>query len=335
MRVGAAAVILGGIADVATHPDFRGRGYSTACLQDAIRFMEGNDYDLSMLFTGIQPFYNRLGWETFPTYDITLTLNASPSSEPPDIPADFRIERFAADRHLEQVALVYDKYNADEIGPISRSVEYYSGTLWRYHDPEAFIVVSQGDQVVAYLRGSYGETSDIYEYGSLEPSALDPGLEAAFHHFLQQAHSRGAVRLNYVPSWNDIEFWYTFRPWTQRVVNERTGMMLRIIDLKRFLQRILPVLEERISWRAKSMPIHIGFRVGGSSVGVRWNGTEAEITDGEGAEDVLAGTPIFLLGLMLGRSIFPNKPRSAEMEWAGLHAVEAIGEFTWWPVDNF
>lgn len=53
---------MGGIANVATLPEYRGRGYSTACLRRAIEVMGADAMDFSLLFTGIPAHYARLGY---------------------------------------------------------------------------------------------------------------------------------------------------------------------------------------------------------------------------------------------------------------------------------
>jgi predicted acetyltransferase len=53
----------GCIGGVATHPDFRGKGYASIILNDCIKKMEKEDYDISILWTGTPDFYRRLGWE--------------------------------------------------------------------------------------------------------------------------------------------------------------------------------------------------------------------------------------------------------------------------------
>ena len=55
---------MGGIANVATLPEYRGRGYNTRCLQSAIAVMEADAMDFSLLFTGIDDYYRRQGYET-------------------------------------------------------------------------------------------------------------------------------------------------------------------------------------------------------------------------------------------------------------------------------
>lgn len=53
----------GAIANVATHPDFRRQGLSRDLLRLAIRLMERDRMDFSMLFTGSFGHYGALGWE--------------------------------------------------------------------------------------------------------------------------------------------------------------------------------------------------------------------------------------------------------------------------------
>ena len=54
---------IGCIGGVATLPDYRGKGYATIILNDCIKKMEKEDYDISILWTGTPEFYRKLGWE--------------------------------------------------------------------------------------------------------------------------------------------------------------------------------------------------------------------------------------------------------------------------------
>ena len=63
---------MGGIANVATLPEFRGKGYSTACLKQTIAVMEGDAMDFSLLFTGINGYYERQGYISRKRDNITV-----------------------------------------------------------------------------------------------------------------------------------------------------------------------------------------------------------------------------------------------------------------------
>lgn len=59
-------ITMAGIANVATRPEYRSRGLSTALLTALWEKIEGDDFDFGQLGTGIPPFYERLGWESVP-----------------------------------------------------------------------------------------------------------------------------------------------------------------------------------------------------------------------------------------------------------------------------
>lgn len=62
--VGGKDIRIGGIGSVATSPQNRRKGYSTALLLESIDLMKSVGMKASVLFTSIQPYYAKLGWET-------------------------------------------------------------------------------------------------------------------------------------------------------------------------------------------------------------------------------------------------------------------------------
>ena len=57
-----AALKIGGIGGVSTHPESRGKGYARALLEDSINVMKDEDFDVSILW-GIRELYRKFGWE--------------------------------------------------------------------------------------------------------------------------------------------------------------------------------------------------------------------------------------------------------------------------------
>ncbi len=53
-----------GIGDVGTHPDYRGRGLASKLMKFAVDFMKEQGYQLSILFTDINSYYERFGYVT-------------------------------------------------------------------------------------------------------------------------------------------------------------------------------------------------------------------------------------------------------------------------------
>jgi GNAT superfamily N-acetyltransferase len=63
------------IGGVATHPDYRNKGYATTLLRECIRIMERQEYDLSLLWPSVADFYRKLGWE-YAAQECCFDLNA-------------------------------------------------------------------------------------------------------------------------------------------------------------------------------------------------------------------------------------------------------------------
>jgi predicted GNAT family N-acyltransferase len=61
-------VKVGGIGGVKTHPASRGRGFATTAIRRALDFFYRQDVDFGLLVceSGLVPFYERLGWRSFP-----------------------------------------------------------------------------------------------------------------------------------------------------------------------------------------------------------------------------------------------------------------------------
>jgi GNAT superfamily N-acetyltransferase len=57
-------LLIGGVANVATHPDFRRKGISGRLLDMAKAEMIERGYDWGLLFTGTHSFYEQHGWRT-------------------------------------------------------------------------------------------------------------------------------------------------------------------------------------------------------------------------------------------------------------------------------
>jgi aminoglycoside 2'-N-acetyltransferase I len=64
--VGGVPIHVGGIGGVGTLPEFRGRGFATQAMDQAVKFMRKNiQVDFGLLFCGgnMELFYKNLGWQ--------------------------------------------------------------------------------------------------------------------------------------------------------------------------------------------------------------------------------------------------------------------------------
>ena len=150
IHIGRSVVKLGGIGMVGTLPEYRRLGYATAVMQDAIAYMEEQGYDLSLLFTSIQPFYMQFGWAPFPQTTFVLELHdtsfavsssicsgglspangLSPAKLSP-VPSSWISRQFDPKRDLTQIIQIYDEPLAEVVGERSEHNKQRSGTIVR------------------------------------------------------------------------------------------------------------------------------------------------------------------------------------------------------------
>ncbi len=111
---------MGGIANVATLQEYRGKGLNSACLRAAIAVMEADAMDFSLLFTGINGYYAREGYATLPRARArgVLRENRAPRSHS-------WIVRPARMEDLAEIFTVYGVYNQVRPIAVQRSAAYW------------------------------------------------------------------------------------------------------------------------------------------------------------------------------------------------------------------
>ncbi len=135
-------LLMGGIANVATLVEHRGHGYSSQLLTSAIEIMEREGFDFSVLYTGINDFYARLGWVTVPCGLINATLDPErpvpPAPEGQEIPPS-----------VGELREVYNAFNAGR--PIAgvRPPEYWGWILGRLKGCR-WVTVRESGRLIAY-----------------------------------------------------------------------------------------------------------------------------------------------------------------------------------------
>jgi predicted N-acetyltransferase YhbS len=71
-----ALLTMGGIANVATLPEYQGRGINSQCMAKAIHVMEADAMDFSLLFTGIPDYYRKYGYRDLSRRRLALTADS-------------------------------------------------------------------------------------------------------------------------------------------------------------------------------------------------------------------------------------------------------------------
>lgn len=259
IRIGREVVAMGGIGAVSTHPDYRGRGYNTLILQDAIRYMEERDYDLSMLFTGISGHYGKLGWVTFPEHSITIAPASVPGATGERSQPPFRLRESAppaqegwAVRPLDEaedlpdVIRIYDEHNRQRTGTATRTPDYWRCGHSRVMGVLPNLVVERDGRLAAYLKCSItAQAMTVPEVGYLldEPEAVWAMARYLLNHVIEKEVRQITFRLGRLHPLPEVLCEISNGRMSH---SEGEGMMLRLIHFPELLRKIAPELRRRL-----------------------------------------------------------------------------------------
>ncbi len=243
MRVGACVVRMGGIGGVGTHPDYRGRGYATALMRDAVDYMEAAGYDVGLLFSEIPcAFYRRLGWASLPLAGFRVKRRGS--IELGD--TDWEIEAFDEGRDLEQVAALYDAYNAGQSGSIVRPRAHWDTAPARIRGILPTVVARRGHTLGGYLNFHVGgKAATVLEvaYGRDDPTALT----ALVGHLLRVCEEKGVEEVcGEIPHRHPLVDLVVEGNAGDLSLTGSTSTMLYAVNLPALLRRVLPDLQSRL-----------------------------------------------------------------------------------------
>jgi predicted N-acetyltransferase YhbS len=148
IRLRGSTVEVGGIGSVATATSQRGRGLSSLLLRRAILEMQRRGMALSLLFTGLRGFYERLGF--VPVARRRWLLHRAGDDTGP--PAGTRFRDFTPD-DLPAVRRIYEEYSGTFECSTVRDASYWRGQLGYAGNPSEIFRLAECDRrIVAYAR---------------------------------------------------------------------------------------------------------------------------------------------------------------------------------------
>lgn len=148
------------IANVATFPEYRCQGHSRRLLRMAIKLMERDRLDFSMLFTRNFGHYSALGWEQVPNSTLTLHLRREEEAVfSTDIPEMVR---------KDWAALTDLWLNTQRPLNLLRTPDYSAGWCgfeWRKRGGRVFVLAERGYAVLSEPK-SDGEALIVQEWAA-------------------------------------------------------------------------------------------------------------------------------------------------------------------------
>lgn len=138
------------IGSVATHPDFRRRGYVRQLLTESRQWMLENGFDFCFLF-GNEQVYGSSGWRLLSSFEATVSVR------PPQDDPGLAVRQADFERDIPALCGIYDDFCQALTGPFVRTRAYWErrvrGGYFRDRTPE-FRVLEEGGEPVGYYRSS-------------------------------------------------------------------------------------------------------------------------------------------------------------------------------------
>jgi predicted acetyltransferase len=122
---------MGGIAGVATYPEYRRKGLVRSLLSHALEEMNNKGQTISMLHPFDIDFYRKFGWEVFAYFN---KLYLTKKDLIPIKKTNGSIKRFTKETYPVELHQLYDRYASNHSGMLERTKEWWKersiGDLW-------------------------------------------------------------------------------------------------------------------------------------------------------------------------------------------------------------
>ncbi|PGZ95502.1 GNAT family N-acetyltransferase [Bacillus pseudomycoides] len=158
---------MGGIAGVATYPEFRRNGYVKKLLKHVLETMRQDGYSVSMLHPFSVSFYRKYGWELFANRLVCSLTKADLIMKEH---VQGRIKRFNKESHLKEIEIVYEQFAKKYSGMLVRDRDIWLNFV--YGDLNAAVYYNRADEPMGYILYKIESSKmKVEEFASLNSEA--------------------------------------------------------------------------------------------------------------------------------------------------------------------
>ncbi len=243
---------MGGVANVSTYKEHRGKGYNAECLKRIIGVMEADAFDFTTLGTGITDYYAKFGYEIERSKRLSGTIREDFSPRK----TKYQV-RLATPADRPAIQEIYRTYNAKRPIAVQRNESYWRG--WVCDSAEQpFLAVGAEGEIVAYAATAIGthhgsamgeKSGGVSEFGTLlrRPEEKREVAEALLDALTALTLANGNTRFNVDISLDEeilasLETTFTTRKWAP----VRHGM-IRLLHRDNLIKSLLMELTDRWS----------------------------------------------------------------------------------------
>ncbi|MCH1627002.1 GNAT family N-acetyltransferase [Ferdinandcohnia quinoae] len=252
INIGERILKMGGIAGVATYPEFRRRGYVKEMLTDVLMKMRANGQTVSMLHPFSVSFYRKYGWELFSN---RLKTSMKKADLVMHAAAPGTIKRYTENTPVQEVARVYEQYVRGFSGMLVRTEDWWENVI---DDLNCAIYFDCDNSLKGYMLYSIKDSKMEVE----EFIAVSSEARSGLWNFICQHDSMiddlEIITYEKEPLLFSLE--------NQKIKRELTPyFMVRIVDVEEFLKQyqfynqariVLEVTDPHAPWNEKSFSIN-------------------------------------------------------------------------------
>ncbi len=137
---------MGGVAGVATYPEYRRRGYVKQLLIEALKNMKDSGQIVSLLHPFDIGFYRQFGWELFSENKKIVILKENLRMLGT---VDGTVKRYTKDTHHPDIEKVYQTYSLKFDGMLMRDNEWWTDMV--YHDAQIAVYYDASSEAQGYI----------------------------------------------------------------------------------------------------------------------------------------------------------------------------------------
>jgi predicted acetyltransferase len=158
---------MGGVAGVATYPEFRRNGYVKRLIIEALERMYKEEQIVSLLHPFDIGFYRKFGWEVF-TENKKLFIEKKELKFLEGHPGS--IKRFQKESHHPDVGTVYAQFSKNYMGMLVRDVTWWKNNI--YDDGQIAVYYDKSGEAKGYSLYEVKERKmDVQEFTALNKEA--------------------------------------------------------------------------------------------------------------------------------------------------------------------
>lgn len=272
MRIGTAVVEVGGIAGVGTDKRYRNKGLARQVLDATLSLMQRENYDASFLY-GIQDFYDKFDFITcMPEHNLELDTRAAERA------IKVLKTRALKKGDMPHIARIYNRTNAKLTASCVRNIRTWHG----FPRGSGFfvpcfvrVVVDARDRIVGYA--VYDDVKDRCRIAEVGGQSADV-FSSLLHDMARRAVAlrREKLSLSLPPDHTFALFCRDYGCSARTTYERNAGSMGRIINLRPFVEKLLPELAQR--WTSNNRST-LSIRTDIGHFSLRWHKQHLTIGD--------------------------------------------------------